>query len=142
MMSAKFSFAFYVLLTALIVKNCQILDGIYFIFLKTSQTNLKGFQQQICTSVKISSYQLRQVLANFCKLVTLILAYNCVKGLRVTKIVKQIKFEGVWGESTILRGKDWCFTQFSTGIAAWLLLFLIWLLNQLSSIHSIISTDV
>ena len=34
MMSAKFSFAFYVLLTALIVKNCQILDGIYFIFLK------------------------------------------------------------------------------------------------------------
>ena len=91
--------------------------------------------------MKISSYQLRQVLANFCKLVTLILAYNCVKGLRVTKIVKQIKFEGVWGESSILRGKDWCFTQFSTGIASWLLLmFLTWLLNQLSSIHSIIST--
>ena len=91
--------------------------------------------------MKISSYQLRQVLANFCKLVTLILAYNCVKGLRVTKIVKQIKFEGVWGESSILRGKDWCFTQFSTEIASWLLLmFLTWLLNQLSSIHSIIST--
>ena len=91
--------------------------------------------------MKISSYQLRQVLANFCKLVTLILAYNCVKGLRVTKIVKQIKFEGVWGESSILRGKDWCFTQFSTGIASWLLLmFLTWLLNQLNSIHSIIST--
>ena len=91
--------------------------------------------------MKISSYQLRQVLANFCKLVTLILAYNCVKGLRVTKIVKQIKFEGVWGESSILRGKDRCFTQFSTGIASWLLLmFLTWLLNQLSSIHSIIST--
>ena len=91
--------------------------------------------------MKISSYQLRQVLANFCKLVTLILAYNCVKGLRVTKIVKQIKFEGVWGESSILRGKDWCFTQFSTGIASWLLLmFLTWLLNQLSSLHSIIST--
>ena len=91
--------------------------------------------------MKISSYQLRQVLANFCKLVTLILAYNCVKGLRVTKIVKQIKFEGVWGESSILRGKDWCFTQFSTGIASWLLLmFLTWLLNQLSTIHSIIST--
>ena len=91
--------------------------------------------------MKISSYQLRQVLANFCKLVTLILAYNCVKGLRVTKIVKQIKFEGVWGDSSILRGKDWCFTQFSTGIASWLLLmFLTWLLNQLSSIHSIIST--
>ena len=29
----------------------------------------------------------------FCKIVTLILSENCVKGLRVTKIVKQIKFE-------------------------------------------------
>ena len=38
---------------------------------------------------------------------------------------------------------DWCFTQFSTGMAGWLLLiFLICLHNQLSSIHSIISTDV
>ena len=37
---------------------------------------------------------------------------------------------------TILREKDWCFTQFSTGMAGWLLLiFLICLHNQLSSIH-------
>ena len=44
---------------------------------------------------------------------------------------------------TILTGKDWCFTQFSTAMAGWLLLiFLICLHNQLSSIHSIISTDV
>ena len=44
---------------------------------------------------------------------------------------------------TILTGKDWCFTQFSTGMAGWLLLvFLICLHNQLSSVHSIISTDV
>ena len=43
----------------------------------------------------------------------------------------------------ILTGKDWCFTQFSTGMAVWLLLiFLICLHNQLSSIHSIISTEV
>ena len=35
------------------------------------------------------------------------------------------------------------FTQFSTGMAGWLLLiFLICLHNQLSSIYSIISTDV
>ena len=40
---------------------------------------------------------------------------------------------------TILTGKDWCFN----GMAGWLLLiFLIWLHNQLSSIHSIISKDV
>ena len=43
----------------------------------------------------------------------------------------------------ILTGKDWSFSQFSTGMAGWLLLiFLICLHNQLSSIHSIISTDV
>ena len=44
---------------------------------------------------------------------------------------------------TILTDKDWCFIQFSTGMAVWLLLiFLLCLHNQLSSIHSIISTDV
>ena len=44
---------------------------------------------------------------------------------------------------TMLTGKDWCFTQFSTAMAGWLLLiFSISLHNQLSSIHSIISTDV
>ena len=44
---------------------------------------------------------------------------------------------------TILTGKDWCFTQFSTEMAGWLLLiFLICLHKQLNSVHSIISTDV
>ena len=44
---------------------------------------------------------------------------------------------------TILTGKDWCFTQFSKRMTGWLLLILfICLHNQLSSIHSIISTDV
>ena len=44
---------------------------------------------------------------------------------------------------TILTRKGWCFTLFSTETAGWLLLiFLICLHNQLSSIHSIISTDV
>ena len=44
---------------------------------------------------------------------------------------------------TVLTGKDRCFTQFSTGVAGWLLLiFFICLDNQLSSIYSIISTVV
>ena len=44
---------------------------------------------------------------------------------------------------TILTGKGWCFTQFSTGMAGWLLLiFFTCLHNQLSSRHSIVSTDV
>ena len=45
-----------------------------------------------------SSYGVRQILALFFILVALILVWNCVKGLKVTKIVKQIKFEGVWGK--------------------------------------------
>ena len=44
---------------------------------------------------------------------------------------------------TILTRKDLCFIQFSTGKACWLLLiFFICLHNQLSFIHSIISTVV
>ena len=45
-----------------------------------------------------SSYHVRQILTLFGKLVTLIWGWNCVKYLRVTKIVKQIKFEGMWSE--------------------------------------------
>ena len=36
------------------------------------------------------------MLSFLCKLVTLILDYNYVKGLRATKIVKQIKSGGAW----------------------------------------------
>ena len=38
------------------------------------------------------------MLALLYNLVALILGWNFVKGLRVAKIVKQIKFEEVWGE--------------------------------------------
>ena len=34
----------------------------------------------------------------FCNLIALLLGQNSVKGLRVTTIVKEIKFEGVWSE--------------------------------------------
>ena len=44
---------------------------------------------------------------------------------------------------TILTRKDLCFTQFSTGMAVCLLLsFFICLHNQLSSVHSIITTQM
>ena len=39
-----------------------------------------------------------QILALSCDLTALILGYNCVNGLRVTKTVKEIKFEGVWSK--------------------------------------------
>ena len=33
-----------------------------------------------------------------CHLIALILGQNSVKGVKVTKNIKEIKFEGVWGE--------------------------------------------
>ena len=45
-----------------------------------------------------SSYQVRRILGLFCHLTALILDGNIVNGLRVTKNVKEIKFEGIWGE--------------------------------------------
>ena len=45
-----------------------------------------------------SSYHVRIILGLFCHSIALILGWNSVKDLRVTKNVKEIKFEGVWGE--------------------------------------------
>ena len=45
-----------------------------------------------------NTYQVKQVLSLLSKFVTLFLDENYVKDLRVIKIVKQIKFEGKWGE--------------------------------------------
>ena len=90
------------LLTALIVKNGQSLAGIYFIFFRKSilDQTWKAFNTKFGPQWKNreSSYQVRQVLVLFCKLAALILGENCGKSLRFTKIAKQIKFEGVWGE--------------------------------------------
>ena len=41
-----------------------------------------------------NSYQVRHILGLFCQLIALILGQNSVKGLKVTKNVKEIKFEG------------------------------------------------
>ena len=45
-----------------------------------------------------SIYQVRRILGLFCHLTALILDGNSVKGLRVTKNVNEIKFEGIWGK--------------------------------------------
>ena len=39
-----------------------------------------------------------EAVYKFCNLIALILGQSMVKGLRVTKIVKEVKFDGVWGE--------------------------------------------
>ena len=45
-----------------------------------------------------SSYQVRIILGLFCHWMALILGLNNVKDFRVAKNVKEIKFEGFWGE--------------------------------------------
>ena len=45
-----------------------------------------------------SSYQVRIILRLCCDSIALILGLNSLKDFRVTKNVKEIKFEGVWGE--------------------------------------------
>ena len=45
-----------------------------------------------------SCYHVTIILGLFCHSIALILGLNSVKDLRVTKNVKEIKFEGVWGE--------------------------------------------
>ena len=80
------------LLTASIVKKSNFLAEIYLIFLKKCPgPNLKVFRCQIWSHWKDwkSSCQVRQNLALSRKLVALILGWNCVKGLIVTKFVKE-----------------------------------------------------
>ena len=69
------------LLPAPLVKKSHILAEIYFIFQKKRpRLDLKGFEDQIWTlkNDQKNSYQVRQILAIFCRLVA----------RRVTKIVK------------------------------------------------------
>ena len=49
--------------------------------------------------MKRSGKQLTKIILGlFYHLIALILGLNSVKGLRITKNFKQIKFEGVWGK--------------------------------------------
>ena len=87
-LSAECSFTFYVfmpLLTALIVKISFILTGIYFTFLKNIgyyTINIKFAAHQKIGEVFIKQDKFSHF---FHVLVALILGWNCVKDLRVTK---------------------------------------------------------
>ena len=85
----KILFAF---LTALLVKYGFILAGIYFIFMKKSWKtfNIKFGPQW---KDRESSFEVKHILRPFCKLVALILGYNCTKELRITKISKKINLK-------------------------------------------------
>ena len=82
-----------------LLKTVILLAEIYFIFLENviHQTS-KAFNTKFGPQWKDrkTTSQRKQTFAPFCKLVALILDYNCIKVVRVTKIDKQIKFDGTW----------------------------------------------
>ena len=67
-------------------------------FANDCRSNFKGFNTKFGPQWKDwkNTYQVKQVLSLLSKFVTLYLDGNYAKGLRVIKIVKQIKFEGKW----------------------------------------------
>ena len=90
---------FIFLLTTNFAKNNHIYARIFFIFLKNVLNKTwNAFNSKFWHQWKDqkSSYQVREDFALFCNLIALSLGYNSVKSLGVTKIVKEIKFEGVW----------------------------------------------
>ena len=96
-----FLLLFMSLLTAPIVKSSHIWARIYFIFLKNVlKQTWKPFNTNSRPQWKDrkSIYQVRQILALFCNVIALNLSWNFAKSFTVTKIVKEIKFEGIWGK--------------------------------------------
>ena len=55
----------------------------------------------ISKKIENKNYQVRQILATFSNLIALMLGWNSVKSIKVTKIAKEIKFEGVLGQVKI-----------------------------------------
>ena len=93
-MVCKIFFCFLCFLTALIVKNSQILTGIFFTFLKNAIDQVfKAFHTKFGPqwNNRKSSYQ---VLALFYQLVALTL----LNALELRKLSKKIKFKGAWDE--------------------------------------------
>ena len=79
-----------------LLKTVILWAQIYFIFVENviHQTSKAKFGPQ--WKDQKSRSQVKEMFALFFKLVALILGQNCSKVLRVTKIVKQPKFQGVW----------------------------------------------
>ena len=98
----------FMLLTGLIIKKSHNFAGIYALFFSEQDIinkswyilNTKSASQGIDWKY---SYQERNILAFFCKLVALILVQNYAKCLRVMKLVKKVKSGSSWKQVTVLR---------------------------------------
>ena len=94
-------FAFYFFVNS---SSCQkqLCSGwmLLFISKKLPRPNLKVFGYRIWTSVKRSVKQLssKTKFSTFCNLVVLILNWNCMKSLMVTKISRKLSLK--WTETT------------------------------------------
>ena len=89
------------LLTAPIVENSHNYFGIYFIFLKErSRQNLKAFYDHISSSLKRPEKMLlsKRHFSIFLQIRRSNFSYNCVKRLKIIKIIRKVKFKEVWGE--------------------------------------------
>ena len=89
------------LLTINLVYNNPIQARVFFIFLKnvlnqTSNAFNTTFRRQ--WNDRKSSYPARQDFAVFSNLIALYSGLKSVKILRVSKLAKEIRFEGVWDQ--------------------------------------------
>ena len=104
----KFYFGFYVFTHSYIcLRFVDIWVRIYFIFPRNVVKKLwKPFniKFQLQWKSRKSSYQVRQILTLICSLIALILGKKSAENLRVTKMFKEINFEGASAE---LESKKW-----------------------------------
>ena len=97
----NFLLLFIRLLRVPIFKKKKFVAELCIFFLKTRpRWNFKSLNTKFSSQWKDlkNSYQVKQILSLLFKLVTLILSYKYVKGLRVTKNFKQIKFKRIWNK--------------------------------------------
>ena len=89
------------LLTAKVVENIFIWASTHFFFPRNVlKQSLSSFDMKFQPQFKARkrSYRLSESLTLFWYLIALILGQTSVKGLRVTKIVQEMKFEGIWAQ--------------------------------------------
>ena len=97
----NFLLLFMFLLTTKFVKNSDVPATILFLSIKIvlNQTwNCFIIKSQPQWKVRKSSYQVREILGVFFHLIALILRKTRFKDLKVTKNVKEIRFEEAWGK--------------------------------------------
>ena len=79
-------------------KQSYLAESLLYFSKKLSKTNLKNLNKKFWLQWEqgLISYLVWKILAHFCNLIALIFSWNCLKGVRVTDIVIEYKFQEVW----------------------------------------------